>query len=78
MNPKKIKILCWNVRGLGDGNKCNVERNVVKNSRCDVCCMQELKWNYFDYRYVNRVLPSFFDKKCAIVLAGMLIAWKKC
>lgn len=82
MNTKKLKILCWNVRGLGDVNKCDVARNIIKNSRCDVSCMQELKWNTFDCRYVNRVLPSFFDKNCVMRIAnnskgGLLIAWKR-
>lgn len=60
MNAKKMKILCWNVRGLGLASKCDVVRNVIKNSRCEICCMQEVKWNTFEFAYVNRVLPSFF------------------
>lgn len=82
MNAKQIIFLSWNVRGLGDLNKCDVVRNVIKNSRCDVCCMQEVKWNNFDLSYISRVLPSFLDKNCAMVFAdntkgGILIAWKK-
>lgn len=70
MNTKKLKMLCWNVIGLEDVNKCNVVRNVVRTSRYEVCCMQEVKWNTFNFQYVNRVLPFFFNKNCAMIFAN--------
>lgn len=79
---KKIKIMSWNTRGLGDEKKCNVVRNVIRSSRCDVCCLQETKWNDFDVLYYSRVLPTFFDRNCVAIKAintkgGCIIAWKR-
>lgn len=79
---KKIKIMSWNTRGLGDEKKCNVVRNVIRSARCDVCCLQETKWNDFDVLYYLRVLPTFFDRNCVAIKAintkgGCIIAWKR-
>lgn len=60
MLQKKISLLSWNVRGLGNDEKCLVVRNVIKNSRCDICALQETKGNRVDLSYVSRFLPSFF------------------
>lgn len=59
MNPKKLSVLSWNCRGLGNLDKCLVVRNVIKNSRCDVCCLQETKWNTFELHYFLSVFPSY-------------------
>lgn len=79
---KKFKFLSWNVRGLGDDEKCNVVRNVIKNSRCDVCVLQETKCNKFVLSYILRFLPSFFSFDVAYNLAsnskgGTIIIWKR-
>ena len=81
MKMKKLKVMCWNVRGLGDESKCNVVRNVIKESRCDVVCLQETKLNERNLSYVLRVLPSFFNRQVVSIDArgsagGVLIAWK--
>ena len=82
MLAKKIKILSWNCRGLGCPDKCNVVRNVVRESRCDVCMFQETKLNESGLNYVGRFLPTFFDQRCAFnhsigTSGGVIIAWKK-
>lgn len=79
---KKFKLLSWNVRGLGSDEKCLVVKNTIKNSRCDVCVLQETKSNIISLPYVLRFLPSFFDYDVAFNLAqnssgGMIIAWKR-
>lgn len=81
MKYNKIKLLCWNVRGLGDESKCNVVRNVIKDSRCDLLCIQETKLNEKNLSYVLRALPSFFQRQVVSVDArgsagGIVIAWK--
>lgn len=81
MNLQKIKLLSWNVRGLGCVNKGNVVRNTIKNSRCDLCLLQEMKCNSINYSIITKFLPSFFNQDVAFNLAqnsagGVLIAWK--
>lgn len=83
MIPKSFKVLCWNARGLGADEKCNVIKNVIKESRYDICCIQETKWGVYDPRNHARVLPTFFERDCAILLArgtkwGTIISWKRC
>lgn len=84
MYYKKIKLLSWNVRGLVNNEKANVVRDVVRASRCDICCMQETKFsgNGNDLNYFSRVLPSYFERQYAILYAlgtrgGCFIAWKR-
>lgn len=80
MLAHKIKILSWNCRGLGILDKCNVVRETIRSSRCDICMLQETKLNEFSLSYVARFLPSYFDSTCAYNLAinwGILIAWKR-
>lgn len=35
----QIKLLCWNVRGLGDIQKCAVIKDVIIDSQCDIFCL---------------------------------------
>lgn len=79
---KKLKVLSWNCRGLGNVDKCDVVQNVLRHSRCDVYMIQETKWNELNYQCYSRLLPSFFDKNVVVVHAqnsagGMLIAWNR-
>ena len=79
---KKITLLSWNVRGMGDDEKCLVIKNTIKKSRCDVCVLQETKCNRIDLSCVLRFLPSFFSYDVAFNLAinsagGIIIAWKR-
>lgn len=77
---RKFKVLSWNCRGLGRLEKCDVVKNVIRQSRCDVCMLQETKLNEISLNY-SSALPSFFEKNCVVVHAnnsagGLLIAWK--
>lgn len=79
---KKFKLVSWNCRGLGNLKKCDVVRSVLRESRCDVCMLQETKLNEYNLNYYSRLLPSFFDKNVVVVHAnnskgGILIAWKR-
>lgn len=81
MNFAKIRVLSWNTRGLNDVKKCNVVRNVIRRAICDIVCMQETKWNRFEFVYVSSVLPNFFNRQCVVLDAchlagGIIIAWK--
>ena len=82
MKIQKLSLLSWNCRGLGNLDKCFVVRNAIKNSRCDVCCLQETKWNAFHLTYFLSVFPSYFDHNYAYICAkstrgGCVIAWRR-
>lgn len=79
---EKMRVLNWNVRGLGCVKKINVVRDVIRTSRCDIVCFQETKWNKYDLSYYFRLLPSFFETNCVTLHAegtagGCLVAWKR-
>lgn len=79
---KKFRLLSWNVRGAGSDEKCNVLRNVIKNSRSDVVLLQETKSNRMDCFYIMRILPNFYNYETVFNLAshsagGIVIAWRK-
>ena len=38
-----LKILSWNVRGLNDGRKRLIVKNLLRDWKCDVICLQETK-----------------------------------
>ena len=38
-----LKILSWNVRGLNDGRKRLIVKNLLRDWKCDVICFQETK-----------------------------------
>lgn len=83
MNIKKLKVLSWNTRGLGNPEKCEVVRNTIRSARCDFCCLQETKWGSYNISNHNRTLPSFFDRDCVTLnvignSGGCIIAWKRC
>ena len=39
----KIKMILWNVRGLNDPKKRLVVKNLLREWKCDVVCLQETK-----------------------------------
>ena len=39
----KKKMISWNVRGLNDPRKCLVVKNLLREWKCDVICLQETK-----------------------------------
>lgn len=82
MKVKKLKIMSWNVRGLGDSSKCNVVRNSIRQARCDVCCLQETKMNTTDFQFYSLVFPSYFERNVVGISAigtagGCVIGWKR-
>ena len=39
----KIKMISWNVRGFNDPRKQLVVKNLLREWKCDVVCLQEMK-----------------------------------
>ena len=47
-----LKILSWNVRGLNDGRKRLIVKNLLRDWKCDVICLQETKLAGLDRQLV--------------------------
>jgi endonuclease/exonuclease/phosphatase family metal-dependent hydrolase len=41
------KILSWNVRGLNEGGKRLKVRNLIRQWKADIICLQETKLEFF-------------------------------
>ena len=39
----KIKMISWNVRGLNDPQKRLVVKNLLREWKCNIVCLQETK-----------------------------------
>ena len=48
----KLKMVSWNVRGLNDFQKRLVVRNLLREWKCDVICLQETKIASIDRQLV--------------------------
>ncbi|KAH1040222.1 hypothetical protein J1N35_041965 [Gossypium stocksii] len=76
-----MRIITWNIKGLGSVPKIEAVNRVVRKNRADVCFLQETKlesvpmelvrkiWgdNYFDFKYVAAIERS----------GGLLTIWDK-
>ena len=43
-----IRILSWNVRGINNPQKMSVIKNLLRDWKCDVVCLQETKLSSID------------------------------
>lgn len=83
MEPTELKfafkLLNWNVRGLGDLNKCMVIKNSVLDLNCDLFCFQETKWNDHSIFKVRQVCSAKFKSYITLDAegsrGGILLAW---
>ena len=75
----RIKILCWNVRGLNDIEKRKLIKGVVRNQKPDLVCLMEMKVKEMLVQMVNCVGVGRFlnwtsmDAKGAT--GGLLLFW---
>ncbi|KAK9269539.1 hypothetical protein L1049_001315 [Liquidambar formosana] len=50
-----LKILSWNIRGLGSTIKRKAIRRIISEKRISVICIQETKLEVIDQRCVNQI-----------------------
>jgi exonuclease III len=60
MAQKDVKILGWNPRGLNDKVRRDAVRDLVKDTRATIVCLQETKLGMVDAAIINYTLgPNF-------------------
>ena len=76
-----LKLLSWNVRGLNNPQKREVCKNLLKEWRCDVVCLQETKlassnsapvWSLWGSPFVDWAVLDAIQTS-----GGVLLFWDK-
>ena len=75
----RIKILCWNVRGLNDSEKRKLTKGVVRNQKLDLVCLLETKVKEMSQQMVNSVGIGRFLNWASVdargAAGGFLLLW---
>ncbi|CAN6233698.1 unnamed protein product [Urochloa humidicola] len=79
VNTVPWSLLSWNVRGLGDLDKCKVVRDTLASVRLDVACLQESKLRTTDPAKARTFLPptisEFVCVDASATRGGLVTAW---
>ena len=74
-----LKILSWNVRGLNDCQKRSIVKNLLREWKCDVICLQETKLFGLDRQMVGSLWSCPFVDWVALdaiqTTGGVLLMW---
>ena len=77
----KIKMISWNVRGLNDPRKRLVVKNLLREWKCDVVCLQETKIASMDRQLVCSLWSCPYVDWAVFeadrIAGGILIMWDK-
>ena len=77
----KIKMILWNVRGLNDPRKRLVVKNLLREWKCDVVCLQETKIASMDRQLVCSLWSCPYVEWAVLeadrIAGGILIMWDK-
>ena len=78
-NSVNFTIVSWNVRGLGDADKCKLVRDSLLTARVDIACLQESKLRTITSSKSRSFLPPHLtDFHCAEAVGsrgGIITAW---
>ena len=77
---KNFCVVSWNVRGLGDSDKCAIVKDALISVNPSVICLQETKLHHISLFQARSFLPPNFAKTIHFVSAtgtrgGILTAW---
>ena len=76
-----LKILSWNARGLNDGRKRLIVKNLLRDWKCDVICLQETKLAGLDRQLVDSLWSCPFKDWVALdavqTAGGVLLMWDR-
>lgn len=74
-----MKILSWDVRGLGRPSKCHLVKDVILTSEADIVCLEESKLQKIQsstWRLVGGTRINTFDFLPTLgTTRGIIIAW---
>ena len=74
-----MKLLDWNVRGLGDENKCSLVHDVLTSCQPSIACFQETKLEAAPTIKLRSFLPTNFNNHAIMPSmgssSGLLVAW---
>ncbi|KAH1108771.1 hypothetical protein J1N35_012539 [Gossypium stocksii] len=77
-----MRIITWNIRGLGSAIKIEAVNRVVRLNRADVCLIQETKLESVSVELARRLWGNYyFDFKFSTGVerfGGLLTIWDKC
>ena len=78
-NSVNFTIVSWNVRGLGDADKCKLVKDSLLTARVDIACLQESKLRTITSAKPRSFLPPHLtDFHCAEAVGsrgGIITAW---
>lgn len=77
---RSLPVLSWNVRGLGDPDKCTVVRDAISSASPMIVCLQESKLHDISRFKAKTFLPrnlsdSFLFNSAAGSRGGIVTAW---
>ena len=77
----KIKMISWNVRGLNDPQKRLVVKNLLREWKCDVVCLQEMKIASMNRQLVCSLWSCPYVDWSVLeadrIAGGILLMWDK-
>jgi exonuclease III len=57
VSNRSLSLLSWNVRGLGDPEKCSIVRDAIQSASPSVMCIQESKLHELNSFKTKTFLP---------------------
>jgi exonuclease III len=62
----KPRIVSWKVRGLNEGNKCLRVRNMLRQWKVDIVCLQETKMENISSSFVRSLWGYAYVDWCFV------------
>jgi exonuclease III len=74
-----LSLLFWNVRGISDVHKCDLVKDIIRNSNAELICLQETKWDNCDIFRIRKIATNRYQDYAVLdsieTRGGILILW---